>query len=120
MKDNSKDLRILKGTLTYCEDIESTLNRFGKDYEVFTSDRVFFHAISMALMQIGELANKLSAGFKEKNQAAVDWQRLRYIRNVFAHAYSTINMKTVWSIANFFIPVYAEFCRQKIGELQKK
>ena len=121
MRDiDNKDLRILKSTLIYCEDIESALNRFSKNYEVFAHDRVFFHAISMSVMQVGELSNNLSAEFKERNSEYVDWRRLRYIRNLFAHAYSNINMKTVWEFANFFIPIYAVFCRQEIMNLQMK
>lgn len=120
MRENdSKDLRTLKDTLIYCEDIKSALNRFGRNYEVFANDRVFFHAVSMSLMQVGELANKLSAEFKEKNNGEVDWRRLRYIRNLFAHAYSNVSKKTVFEFATVFIPVYAEFCQQKLGELQK-
>ncbi len=84
MRDRkNKDLRTLKSTLVYCEDVQSALNRFGKDYEVFAHDRVFFHAISMSVMQVGELANNLSEEFKEKNSTQVDWRRLRYIRNLF-------------------------------------
>lgn len=36
------DLRILYGSLTYCDDIDQTLNRFGRNYKVFINDRVFF------------------------------------------------------------------------------
>ncbi|MCO5433515.1 HepT-like ribonuclease domain-containing protein [Enterococcus faecium] len=121
MRDRkNKDLRTLKSTLVYCEDVQSALNRFGKDYEVFAHDRVFFHAISMSVMQVGELANNLSEEFKEKNSTQVDWRRLRYIRNLFAHAYSNINIRTVWDFATMFIPIYAEFCRQEIQTLQKE
>lgn len=121
MRDRkNKDLRILKSTLVYCEDVESALNRFGKDFEVFAHDRVFFHAVSMSVMQVGELANKLSEEFKEKNNTQVDWCRLRYIRNLFAHAYSNINIRTVWEFATIFIPIYVEFCHQEIQTLQKE
>lgn len=83
-ENDSKDLRTLKGTLIYCEDIKSALNRFGRNYEVFANNRVFFHAVSMSLMQVGELANKLSAEFKEKNNGEVDWRRLRLPNNFFS------------------------------------
>ncbi len=121
MRDRkNKDLRILKSTLVYCEDVESAFNRFGKDYEVFAHDRVFFHAISMSVMQIGVLSNNLSEEFKEKKRIQVDWRWLRYIRNLFAHAYSNINIKTVWEFATVFISIYAAFCRQEIQTLQKE
>lgn len=117
---NDEDLRILKGMLVYCEDIELTLNRFSRNYEVFAHDRVFFHAISMSLMQVGEMANKLSNEFKERTNHQVNWYKLKAVRNLFAHAYSHVNKRHVWQFATVFTPVYAEFCRQEIINLQKK
>ncbi|OQO71647.1 antitoxin [Enterococcus villorum] len=115
-----EDLRILKGMLIYCEDIELTLNRFGRNYEVFTHDRVFFHAVSMSLMQVGEMANKLTDEFKERTNDQVNWYKLKAIRNLFAHAYSNINKRHVWQFVTVFTPVYAEFCRQEIIFLQNE
>lgn len=37
---------------------------FGKDYNTFVNDRVYFNAIAMSVLQIGELANGLSDEFK--------------------------------------------------------
>ena len=105
MRDSTaKDLRLLRGTLIYIEDIEQTLNRFGRDYETFYHDRVFFNAISMCLMQIGEYTvgnSGFSEEFKEKNSGKVDWKRLRNMRNMFAHSYSTM-----WNGNSFFDKFY--------------
>lgn len=120
MKEKNKDIRVLKGTLIYCEDVKSALNRCSRNFEVFSHDRVFFHAISMSCMQVGELANSFSEGFKERSSGAVDWRQLRSIRNIFAHAYSNINKRTVWELATVFFPVYEEFCRQELERLQKE
>jgi uncharacterized protein with HEPN domain len=117
--EENEDFRALKDTLSYCEDIELTLNRFGKDYDIFIHDRVFFHALSMSLMQVGEMSNKLSEAFKQKMDGHVDWRRLKYIRNLFAHAYSNIDERTIWEFATVFIPVYREFCRQEIRKFTK-
>lgn len=120
MKEIDKDIRSLKGTLVFCEDIKSALNRYGKNYQVFAHDRVFFHAVSMSSFQIGELANKLSQEFKERNSSAVDWRKLKYIRNIFAHAYSNIKKRDVWDFATMFVPVYENFCRLELARLQKE
>lgn len=107
MRDSTaKDLRLLRGTLIYIEDIEQTLNRFGRDYETFYHDRVFFNAISMCLMQIGEYTvgnSGFSEEFKEKNSGKVDWKRLRNMRNMFAHSYSTMNERQIFEwLQNIF------------------
>lgn len=124
MRDSTaKDLRLLRGTLIYIEDIEQTLNRFGRDYETFYHDRVFFNAISMCLMQIGEYTvgnSGFSEEFKEKNSGKVDWKRLRNMRNMFAHSYSTMNERQIFRMATEYIPVYKEFCRQELVRLQKE
>ncbi|EOB3455099.1 DUF86 domain-containing protein [Enterococcus hirae] len=121
MKNKKEDdLRILKGSLIYCEDIELTLHRFSKNYEVFAHDRVFFHALSMSLMQVGEIANKLSNEFKERTNNQVNWYKLKAIRNLFAHAYSNVSKRHVWQFATVFIPVYADFCRQEIDKLNEQ
>lgn len=124
MKDSTeKDLRVLKGTLIYIEDIEETLNRCGRQYEVFYHDRVFFNAIGMALMQVGELgtgSNGLSVEFKEKNSDKVDWNKLKKLRNMFAHSYDSMNERFIFRMAIMFIPVYKEFCIQAIVDLQRK
>lgn len=124
MKDSTeKDLRVLKGRLIYIEDIEETLNRCGRQYEVFYHDRVFFNAIGMALMQVGELgtgSNGLSVEFKEKNSDKVDWNKLKKLRNMFAHSYDSMNERFIFRMATMFIPVYKEFCIQAIAELQKR
>lgn len=124
MKDSTeKDLRVLKGTLIYIEDIEETLNRCGRQYEVFYHDRVFFNAIGMALMQVGELgtgSNGLSVEFKEENSDKVDWNKLKKLRNMFAHSYDSMNERFIFRMATMFIPVYKEFCIQAIAELQKR
>ncbi|EOK48060.1 hypothetical protein Q95_00743 [Enterococcus faecalis EnGen0062] len=114
---------MLRGTLIYIEDIEQTLNRFGRDYETFYHDRVFFNAISMCLMQIGEYTvgnSGFSEEFKEKNSGKVDWKRLRNMRNMFAHSYSTMNERQIFRMATEYIPVYKEFCLQALAELRKR
>lgn len=115
----TKDLRLLKGTLIYIEDIDITLNHFGRQYEVFYHDRVFFNAISMALMQVGELSKGFSEEFKQRNADKVDFGKLYRLRNMFAHSYSSMNERHIFNMATVFIPVYADFCRQEIIRLQK-
>lgn len=53
---NDRDQNILQHIKMHCDDIETFIIRFGKDYEVFTSDKAYFNAVSMGILQIGELA----------------------------------------------------------------
>ncbi|MCO5500330.1 HepT-like ribonuclease domain-containing protein [Enterococcus faecalis] len=74
-------------------------------------------------MQIGEYTvgnSEFSEEFKEKNSDKVNWKRLRYMRNMFAHSYSTMNERHIFRMSTEYIPVYKEFCRQELARLQKE
>ncbi len=81
MKD--KDKQILEHMIRYCEEIRLAQERFGKDRETFYNDFVYYNSCCMSLMQMGELANRLSEEFKEANKA-IPWKQIRGIRNIFA------------------------------------
>ena len=65
---NRGDWQRLLHIRTYCEDVAKFIDRFGMDYETFTSDRAYFNAVAMCILQIGELANGLSDEFREETK----------------------------------------------------
>jgi len=58
MKDRNG--MILKHMLKYCKQIEETQDNFNRDKEEFFNNHIFRNAASMAILQIGELANRLT------------------------------------------------------------
>ena len=63
-------------------------------------------------MQVGELgtgSNGLSVEFKEKNSDKVDWNKLKKLKNMFAHSYDSMNERFIFRMATMFIPVYKNF-----------
>jgi uncharacterized protein with HEPN domain len=58
MKD--KNVFIIERILKYIKEIEGTVLRFQLDFERFKDDYVVKNAISMSLLQIGELSGKLT------------------------------------------------------------
>ena len=62
---NKADRQRLLHIQTYCADIAGFIQRFGRDYSIFISDRAYYNAVSMSILQIGELANGLSEEFRE-------------------------------------------------------
>ena len=56
---NNKYKQILLHILKYTDEITETLVRFGNDKEDFDNDKVFRNAVSMPMLQIGELAKEL-------------------------------------------------------------
>ena len=95
---------------TYCSDIEGFINRFGREYSIFAEDRAYFNAISMCILQIGELANGLSEDFRDSTKDQMPWGMIRGMRNWLAHAYTETDESIIWETATNDIPRLLEFC----------
>lgn len=63
---NRGDRQRLLHIQSYCRDIACFIERFGKDYDIFIQDKAYSSAVSMCILQIGELANGLSSEFREQ------------------------------------------------------
>lgn len=109
------DCQRLQHIRTYCEDIESFLARFGKDYECFVTDRAYFNAVSMCILQIGELANSLSENFREATGSKMPWKMIRGMRNLLAHTYGEVDEEIVWETAINDIPMVKAFCDEMLS-----
>ena len=108
---NERDSRILQKIIDYCDRIAANLARFDHSYETFCTDVVFQDACCMCVLQIGELAGALSEEFRSAN-SAVPWRIIKDTRNVYVHAYGTLDQEMVWITLNEDIPVLREMCLQ--------
>lgn len=117
---NSGDRQRLSHIRTYCQDIAGFIERFGKNYETFINDRAYFSAVSMCVLQIGELANGLSEEFREQTKAQMPWGMIRGMRNWLAHAYAEIDETVIWETSANDIPKLAVFCDEVIAREDKK
>ncbi len=110
----TKNIDIVRHIESYCKDIENTVNRFGKDQNVFENDVDYRNSICMSLLQIGELTGHLSEEFREATKESVYWPAIKGMRNVFAHDYGAIDYNRVWDTVNEDIPLLLEFCQKTI------
>ncbi len=108
---NERDTRILEKIIGYCDRIAANLQRFGNSYETFCNDVVFQDACCMCVLQIGELAGALSEEFRTANKS-VPWRIIKDTRNVYVHAYGTLDLEMVWATLNEDIPALKEMCLQ--------
>ncbi len=76
---------------------------FGMTFNEFSNDEKTVDAVIRNFEIIGEAANRLSEGFKEKN-IAVDWHRIRGFRNRIVHDYAGVDLTIVWNIIEEFLP----------------
>ena len=64
MPMSERDISILRHVISYCEDIERAVNRFGHSYEAFHADKDYRNCCAMCILQIGELGGHLSPEFR--------------------------------------------------------
>ncbi len=115
MEKNNKDLNIIEHILQYCDEIENTIYRFGKNYDVFKRDTVYQNACALCILQIGELAGHVSEAFKSLYQE-IPWKNIRGMRNIVAHAYGNLSLSLTWETINEDIPALKTQCEEILGE----
>lgn len=108
---SNRDELILKKIIQYSDEIKETLDRFHLTYDSFAEDFVARHAISMCILQIGELVGKLSDDFKDENNA-MSWKEIKAMRNIAAHNYGEIDIEILWETATADIPDLKAYCEQ--------
>ena len=111
---NTRDEIVLKKIIQYADEISETISRFNLTQDSFTEDFVARNAISMCILQIGELVGKLSEDFKAQNNA-MPWREIKAMRNIAAHNYGEIDIDILWETATCDIPDLKEYCQKFIG-----
>ena len=61
----------------------------------------------MCIIQIGELANRLSDEIKEANKD-IPWRAIRGMSNLHAHDYENVDLEIVWNTLAEDIPALKE------------
>ena len=92
----NEDTLIIKKMIKYCNDINSLMARFNTDFERYKTDISFQYSCNMCIIQIGELANRLSDEIKENNKN-IPWRAIIGMRNLHAHDYENVDLEIVWN-----------------------
>lgn len=75
--------------------------------EQFLDDEVMKRAISMSLINIGELVKLLPMDFK-RQYSHIPFRLIAGLRDIVAHKYQTLNMVDIWNTAKYNIPELKE------------
>lgn len=110
----SPDLQRLEHIRDYCGEIEKTIERYGKSFDIFDQDADYQRSISFCILQIGELAGRLSQEYREATASRVQWGPIKGMRNLVAHSYGNMSRDIIWETAVTDIPVLKEFCDEQI------
>ena len=72
--------------IRYCDDIGTLMTRFDTDFERYKMDISFQYSCNMCIIQIGELANRVSDETKESSKS-IPWraiyEKYRYYRKIY-------------------------------------
>ena len=90
-----RDELILKKIIRYCNDIDSILKQIDYQFVRYETETVYQYALSMCLLQIGELVNHCSQELIDANPD-IPWNYARAMRNLYAHDYDSARLDVVW------------------------
>lgn len=117
---NERDLEILNSILKYCRQIDEANEQFNSKKECFEENSVYRNAVAMCVLQIGELAKRLSEEYKTQTIEEIPWHQIQGLRNVVAHEYGKIDTESLWETISDDIPHLSEFCSQQITEYNEQ
>ena len=92
MKPLDRNISVLEHIVTYCEQIEQTVER---------------------ILQIGELVGKLTDEFRAQHPS-IPWRQIKAMRNIVAHSYGTVDPEITWEIITDDIPDLKQYCTRII------
>lgn len=100
----------------YCSFIGSTAKRFGQSWEAFSADPDYQQSVAFSILQIGELAGRLSEKLRTETAAEMDWAAIKGLRNIVVHEYGKVWLRTLWDIVAEDIPKLRQFCEDHLPE----
>ena len=96
-----KDERRLLQIRSDAERIQSTIKAHGPD--AFLEDPDVQDAIIMRLYRISDLTSRLTDALRARH-SEINWREIRGARNVMAHAYTNLELPTLWYIVEHDLP----------------
>lgn len=94
---------VIQKIIGYCNDIEFTLNRFGKSFDSYVSDINCRYSCDMCVLQIGELTKRLTDDFKTEHPEII-WREIKGVRNIYVHEYEKVDFEKAWTTLTQGIP----------------
>ena len=104
-----RNLDALSHIIEYCDDVASFISAVPDGIDSFCDNKGFRYSISMCILQIGELAGKLTDDFKAQYDG-IPWKAIKGMRNVMAHGYGGISIEQTWVTASEDLPALRLYC----------
>jgi uncharacterized protein with HEPN domain len=108
---NERDKDILEHIIKYCDETKQAIAMFGDSLDTLKTNAIYKNAVSMCVLQIGELITHFSKGFLAAN-TKVPWADIKKMRNIAAHHYGKFSMKILHGTITVSIPELKEYCQK--------
>lgn len=105
---------VLKKMVQYADEIALTVEKLNLDFIKFETDFIAKNAISMCILQIGELVGKLSDDFKAQYHK-MPWRDIKSMRNIAAHNYGELDAEVLWETVSNDISELKIYCEAIIA-----
>jgi uncharacterized protein with HEPN domain len=112
---NKRDRDILEHIVAYCEEIRIAIAMFDDTLETLKTNCVYKNAVSMCILQIGELTTHFTKEFLATN-TLVPWADIKKMRNIAAHHYGKFDAEVLHRTIINRIPELSEYCLELLTE----
>jgi uncharacterized protein with HEPN domain len=117
MDNKKRDISALRHIAAYCDEITASIERHNLTLDKVIADTVYKNALSMSILQIGELVNVLSQNFRVAHDT-MPWREIKRMRDKAAHHYGEFDVNTLWETVNEDIEPLKSYCLKCIEELE--
>ena len=100
-----KDSVIISMIISELDILKSLIN--GIDETKFLEDEILKGAVSMTLINIGELVKALSEDIKKENNN-IPWRQISGLGDIPVHKYQTLKIADIWLTVKTDIPFFHE------------
>ncbi len=115
----ARDADAMNKILRYCGDIYDLNILFEGSRQALDAKMPYRHAISMCILQIGELVGHLTDEFRACHND-IPWKEIRGMRDWAAHGYESFNLDTLWSAISEDIPKLRVYCAKVLEDIQQE
>jgi uncharacterized protein with HEPN domain len=112
---NDKDRLTLNAILRHCTNISERIDKHGINVERFMHEGDTADMLLMPLIQIGELAARLSQEYRVAHPD-IPWQQIKEFRNVIVHDYDRVILPWVWSDITDNLPKLVRHCQDSLND----
>ena len=106
---NNRDTHLIEKIVSYCMQIKAAQDMFGNQEATFMNNIVYQNACCMCILQIGELAGRLSNDAQTAIHE-IPWKAIRGMRNALAHNYMEVDLGVTWATICDDIPILRAAC----------